>query len=164
MEAYGFSGNTFKPAQFNYAIGLWIAENNHYRVTNDNYPSLTWDSGAEIANDFLGNKVSVPATTESGLNILSFANEYAKNTNQTISVNSMARPQAVQEFLKAQPKYYGVAAEKSTHVAGAIDFDVIRNADGTKNKESTDTFIAQLKRKFGDKKVTFHAGHIHVSP
>lgn len=72
----------------------------------------------------------------------------------------MARPQAVQDYLRAQPQMMGLAAKKSIHREGAIDFGYILNPNGSVNTAKTQEFKTFLDKKF---RVIEHGNHIHAS-
>lgn len=149
-------------ATFEAASRSWAEANDHTFVNAEDYSNLFWTAGidnpAEIVNT---TKISTPATNDRGLQILNMANRWGSSEGFNIRVNGMARPQAVQDYMRQFPRMMGVAAKSSSHRQGAIDFDYIRNNDGTINRTKTDEFINYLKQVY---KVLEHANHIHVTP
>lgn len=89
--------------------------------------------------------------------MLKAANNFANQHGVQIKVNGMARPQAIQDYMRPR-MMGGVAATRSTHRKGAIDFNYIDGPSGTLTKQ----FEKYMKSK--GYKVLNHAGHIHVSP
>ena len=93
-----------------------------------------------------------------GKTIMNHANAFASKNSVNIGVNGMARPQAVQDYMREQPRMMGVALKKSIHRKGAIDFNYVDGPGGT--------LTTQFKKFMKDKgyKVLDHAGHLHISP
>ena len=156
-------GVQFTPARFNEANRQWAAANDHTFVNSTDYSNLHWTSGInkpeEIYTTF---KVSLPATTEAGLKILKYANNWSSKNGFNVKVNGMARSQAVQDYMRQQPRMMGVAARSSSHRIGGIDFDYPRNTNGSINTVKTEEFMNYLKG-FGYT-VIDHNNHIHVGP
>ena len=156
------SNTVFNAAAFENAGKAWVAANDHTFVNNTDYSNLFWDTGIERAQQIYNTtRVSLPATNEAGLKILDKANRWSAANGFNVRVTSMARPQAVQDFMREQPRMMGTAAAMSKHKVGAIDLDYVRNSDGTINQAKTNELKAYLKNFY---KVIDHAGHIHVSP
>ena len=153
---------TFNKARFEAAGIAWVDANDHTFVEPVDYSNLDWTSGIESASDiFKTSKISLPATTKAGLKLLDRANMWSSKNGVNVRVNGMARPQAVQDYMREQPQMMGVAAKSSSHKIGAIDFDYVRNNDGSVDQVKTNEFKNYLKTFY---KILDHANHIHVSP
>lgn len=150
---------TFNRTQFYEAADQWVNANNHEYVDAADYSNLNWTPGINSAEQiFQSNRVSIPATNNVGKTMMKHANAFGNTNNITITVNGMARPQAIQDYMRQQPAMMGVAAKKSIHKNGAIDFKYIDGPSGKLTKQ----FKTYMKNK--GYKVIDHAGHIHVSP
>jgi len=166
MEDFTLPRNGATPnwnaATFEAATRSWAEANDHTFVSEDDYSNLFWTTGIQKPEEIVNTvKVSTPATNDRGLEILKRANQWGSSEGFNLRVNGMARPQAVQDYMRQFPQMMGVAAKSSSHRLGAIDFDYVRNNDGTINRPKTDEFIKYLKQAY---KVLEHANHIHVSP
>lgn len=150
---------TFDRTRFYQAADQWVNNNNHEYVDAADYSNLNWTPGIDKPEEiFLSSKVSLPATNTAGKSLLKTANTFANKHNTQIRVNGMARPQAIQDYMRQQPTMMGVVARRSIHRAGAIDFAYVDGPNGT----LTQQFKKYMKNK--GYKVVDHAGHIHVSP
>lgn len=145
---------TVDTAKFNNAIAEWAVENDHTFVDGSKYPNINWTSGLSgDFSDLSGSRVSAPYTTDGGRDILSKANSWAAENNIQLNINSMARPQIVQDILITKTD---MAANNSRHKDGAIDFKNL----GT--HKQTQAFIDYMSKWFI---IDDHDGdHIHIHP
>lgn len=156
-------GPQFTVARFNEANRQWAQANDHIFVNSTDYSNLHWTTGITKPEQiYKSNRVSLPATTEAGLQILNRVNTWSSKNGFNIRVNGMARSQAVQDYMNQQPRMFGIAATTSTHKIGGIDFDYPRKRDGSIDAGKTAELKKYLKG-FGYKTVD-HNNHIHVSP
>ena len=153
----------FSRDRFDEANRQWAEANDHTYVNSTDYTNLHWTLGINRPSDiYNSSNVSLPATTDVGLQILNRANVWSSKNGFNLRVNGMARSQAVQDFIRQQPRMMGVAATQSSHKVGGIDLDYPRKRDGSIDSAKTDEFKKYLK-SFGYK-VVDHNNHIHVSP
>ena len=153
----------FNKNVFEVAGQAWAEANDHIFVNSTDYSNLYWTSGINKPSDIYESSiVSIPATNDEGLKILEKANTWSSKNGFNVKINGMARPQAVQDYMREQPSMMGIASKSSSHKTGAIDFDYIRNSGGSVNKAKTDEFKKYLKG-FGYK-IVEHNNHVHVSP
>jgi len=151
---------SFDRAQFYRAADQWVNANDHEYVDAADYSNLNWTPGIDRAEQiFQTSRVSIPATTSAGKTMMKHANAFANKNNVNIGINGMARPQAVQDYMRQQPRMMGGRAVKfSTHRQGAVDFNYVDGPGG----RLTEQFKKYMKSK--GYKVLDHAGHIHISP
>tara|TARA_R110000744_G_scaffold106365_1_gene202688 strand:- start:676 stop:1272 length:597 start_codon:yes stop_codon:yes gene_type:complete len=153
----------FSKDRFEQATKQWAVANDHTFVDAADYTNLNWTPGINKAEDIWKTaNISLPATNAAGLKTLELANTWAVKNGVILNVNGMARPQAVQDYMRQQPKIMGVAAEVSTHLAGGIDLDYPRTRNGTVISSKTDELKTFLKGR--GYKIKDHNKHIHVSP
>lgn len=153
----------FSKDRFEQATKQWAVANDHTFVDAADYTNLNWTPGINKAEDIWKTaNISLPATNAAGLKTLELANTWAVKNGVILNVNGMARPQAVQDYMRQQPKIMGVAAEVSTHLAGGIDLDYPRTRNGTVISSKTDELKTFLKGR--GYKIKDHNNHIHVSP
>tara|TARA_R110002074_G_scaffold29235_5_gene83855 strand:- start:13 stop:609 length:597 start_codon:yes stop_codon:yes gene_type:complete len=153
----------FSKDRFEQATKQWAVANDHTFVDAADYTNLNWTPGIDKAEDIWKTaNISLPATNAAGLKTLELANTWAVKNGVILNVNGMARPQAVQDYMRQQPKIMGVAAEVSTHLTGGIDLDYPRTRNGTVISSKTDELKTFLKGR--GYKIKDHNKHIHVSP
>jgi len=153
----------FSKTRFEQATKQWAVANDHTFVDAADYTNLNWNAGINKAEEiYKSANISLPATNDAGLKILKLANTWAQKNGTTLRVNGMARPQAVQDYMRQQPTMMGNVAEKSTHRTGGIDLDYPRSKNGTIVSAKTDELKSFLKSK--GYKLVDHNNHIHVSP
>tara|TARA_R110002049_G_scaffold249328_2_gene423716 strand:- start:283 stop:879 length:597 start_codon:yes stop_codon:yes gene_type:complete len=153
----------FSKDRFEQATKQWAVANDHTFVDAADYTNLNWTPGINKAEDIWKTaNISLPATNAAGLKTLELANTWAVKNGVILNVNGMARPQAVQDYMRQQPKIMGVAAEVSTHRTGGIDLDYPRTRNGTVISSKTDELKTFLKGR--GYKIKDHNNHIHVSP
>ena len=153
----------FSKDRFEQATKQWAVANDHTFVDAADYTNLNWTPGIDKAEDIWKTaNISLPATNAAGLKTLELANTWAVKNGVILNVNGMARPQAVQDYIRQQPKIMGVAAEVSTHRTGGIDLDYPRTRNGTVISSKTDELKTFLKGR--GYKLVDHNKHIHVSP
>mgnify|MGYP003109789159 CR=1 FL=1 len=154
---------SFSKDRFEQATKQWAVANDHTYVNATDYTNLNWDAGINKASDIYKTaNISLPATNAAGLETLKLANIWAKKNGTILRVNGMARPQAVQDYMRQQPTMMGDVAQKSTHQTGGIDLDYPRSKDGTIISSKTDELKAFLKGR--GYTILEHNNHIHVSP
>tara|TARA_R110000822_G_scaffold48023_2_gene126930 strand:- start:658 stop:1254 length:597 start_codon:yes stop_codon:yes gene_type:complete len=153
----------FSKDRFEQATKQWAVANDHTFVDAADYTNLNWTPGINKAEDIWKTaNISLPATNAAGLKTLELANTWAVKNGVILNVNGMARPQAVQDYIRQQPKMFGVAAAVSTHRTGGIDLDYPRTRNGTVMSSKTDELKTFLKGR--GYKLVDHNKHIHVSP
>ena len=153
----------FSKDRFEQATKQWAIANDHTFVNSADYTNLNWTAGIDKAEDIWKTaKISLPATNAGGLKTLELANTWAAKNGIILNVNGMARPQAVQDYMRQQPRMMGVAAKISTHRTGGIDLAYPKTRNGNEIVYKTEELKAFLKSK--GYSIVDHNKHIHVSP
>lgn len=143
--------NTFKSG-----VASWAASKGLVKIEN-NIDGIYFDSDIKSAKDIYGSKVSSPYLTPKTAKALKDIGTLANNQSLSIGVNSMGRPQEVQNMLFDSADHQ--AAKTSAHSQGrAIDFDV---ASGSQKER---IILMALDNSVGTKgyRAHYHDGHLHI--
>lgn len=154
-NSYGLSANKTSienPTQYKAGMSRWAQSAGLEKVNATDYSNLTWDDNVQSISDILGTKLSAPYLSQGGKEMLAAVNEYAKSKGINAQVFSMARPQIVQDILRAGGRK---AAMVSKHKVGnALDTGIpMDQADEVKK------YLSNLGMSV---KVVPHDNHMHI--
>lgn len=145
--------NTFKSG-----VASWAASKGLVKIDN-NINGISFDSNIKSARDIYGSKVSSPYLTPKTAKALKDIGTLANSPKYkvTIGVNSMGRPQEVQNMLFDSADHE--AAKTSAHSQGrAIDFDVASESQ----KERIILMALDNSVGINGYHKYYHDGHLHV--
>lgn len=154
-DSYGLSANKTSienPTQYKAGMSRWAQSAGLEKVNATDYSNLTWDDNVQSISDILGTKLSAPYLSQGGKEMLAAVNEYAKSKGINAQVFSMARPQVVQDILRAGGRQAAMVSEHK--VGNALDTGIpMDQADEVKK------YLSNLGMSV---KVVPHDNHMHI--
>ena len=154
-DSYGLSANKTSienPTQYKAGMNRWAQSAGLEKVNATDYSNLTWDDNVQSVSDILGTKLSAPYLSQGGKEMLAAVNEYAKSKGINAQVFSMARPQIVQDILRAGGRQAAMVSEHK--VGNALDTGIpMDQADEVKR------YLSNLGMSV---KVVPHDNHMHI--